>query len=90
MFGRTETKPLPEPFATLVSTIGANHPEMGGATYRGAVAEMEARVAESGANRGRRARRLVMSPDCGLGLVPAFSGSSAAVAAATASKVGWA
>src|SRR5450759_3629119 len=27
--------------------------------------------AESGANRGRRARRLVMSPDCGLGLVPA-------------------
>src|SRR5450759_2850313 len=26
---------------------------------------------ESGANRGRRARRLVMSPDCGLGLVPA-------------------
>src|SRR5674536_353887 len=30
-----------------------------------------ARYAESGANRGRRARRLVMSPDCGLGLVPA-------------------
>src|SRR5664280_2712915 len=46
-------------------------------------------VQESGANRGRRARRLVMSPDCSLGLVPAV-GVECPAAAATASKVGWA
>lgn len=36
--------PLPEPYASLVTTIGANHPENGGEN-RKAVAELQARLA---------------------------------------------
>lgn len=38
------TDPLPEPFASLVQTIKANHPESSG-DNRAAVAELEARSA---------------------------------------------
>lgn len=39
-----ENRPLPEPYAALVEAIRSNHPEMGG-TNRGAVAELDARLA---------------------------------------------
>jgi hypothetical protein len=39
-----EHKPLPEPYKSLVRTIGANAPDRGGAN-REAVAELEARLA---------------------------------------------
>jgi hypothetical protein len=39
-----ENKPLPEPYHSLVRTIGANAPDMGGAN-REAVAELDARLA---------------------------------------------
>ncbi|MEP6666171.1 MAG: hypothetical protein ABJA81_06970 [Nocardioidaceae bacterium] len=40
----TNEKPLPEPYLSLVRTIAANAPDMGGAN-RAAVAELEARLA---------------------------------------------
>jgi hypothetical protein len=52
----SEREPLPEPYASLVTTIGASHPEMGG-TNRKAVAELQARLALAQNNLARSLTR---------------------------------
>src|SRR5664280_1586804 len=76
------TAPAPRLAADLVPRLAGARgaprwksfaPPLIGAAHRrpSSAGPRDAPMWESGANRGRRARRLVMSPDCGLGLVPA-------------------